>query len=215
MYYSKKSLFSKYKSSEIENYYSSISIRKIDSRRRKKKKKTIKWCLFSQILIDKFQMEFLHSLDHTNGKIRRPNCPRRMESRAFNFRIFTKCSPSRVCLPTSSTVVNRWLNFISPNENCSFSASNLSIIRPDRGRNVTEQSVLSLINYPSTRRREEVKKKLKVDSKSTETIRPNLLVVFAIFPETTNVERIETGDRSIESNSHSSSFFIFPEWTKN
>lgn len=35
-----------------------------------------------------------------------------------------------------------------------------------------------------------VKKKLKVDGKSTETIRPNLLLVFAIFPETTNVERI-------------------------
>lgn len=59
-----------------------------------------------------------------------------------------------------------------------------------------------------------VKKKLKVDSKSTETIRPNLLVVFAIFPETTNVERIETGDRSIESNSHSSSFLSSPSGRK-
>lgn len=67
-----KCLFSKYKLSEIENYYSSISIRKIDSRRRKKKKKITKW--FSQVLVDKFQMEFPYTLDHANGKIRRSNC---------------------------------------------------------------------------------------------------------------------------------------------
>lgn len=52
-----------------------------------------------------------------------------------------------------------------------------------------------------------VKKKLKVDSKSTETIRSNLLLVFYHFLG--NVERILGWKRmDIEPNSHSSSFYL-------
>lgn len=133
-------------------------------------------------------MEFLYTLDHTNGKIRRPNWPRRMESRAFNFRILRKCS--RVPLPTSSIVVNRWSNFISPNENCSLSVAISRLFAPIEDEMWPRQAFCRwLIIHRLEGGR--VKKKLKVDGKVDRNYSSQSSSRgFCHFPETTNVERI-------------------------
>lgn len=143
-----KCLLSKYKLSKNRKLlFINFHSKNWFSKKKKEGRKDNKMMpLFTNSQIDKFQIQFLCSLDHTNNRITREE---------WNLvRLILEFSQTRESVFQRLRAVNRWLNFVSPNENCSLSVAIPSIIRPDRRWNVTEQSVLSLINYPPTRSRE-------------------------------------------------------------